>query len=143
MKMTKSEAMTVAMNLIDDYKAIAEVTEEQLAKLDEARGVYERMKAILDKPRTVSPASQEKIDAKKEATKAATAKARAELIKRVAPILRKYLITDITVKELAAAVQGEAPDMTEKKVQNILIRELKPELVRTERKHGGDLYRLA
>lgn len=141
MKMTKSEALTVAMNLIDDYMELAEVTDEQAAKLATAKEIYGKMKAALDKPRT--PANSEKAAAISEARKAATAEARAKFIAEVAPVLRKYLVKDMSVHDLAAAVADELPDLTEKKIQNILIRELKPELVRTERKHGGDLYRLA
>ena len=145
MKMTKSEAMTVAMNLIDDYLSIAtEITDEQVAKLNEAREVYASYKATLDKPRTISPETAAKREKAAEEKKAATKEARKQLVDKIAPILRKYLVTDVTAKQLFAVAQGELPaDFTPAKVQNILIREMKDELVRTERKKGGDTSRLA
>ncbi len=144
MKMTKSEAMTVAMNLIDDYMNIADVNDEQAEKLAQAKEVYAKMKATLDKPRTVSPETAAKREQAAEERKAATKEARAKLIAEVEPILRKHLTSDVTAKELYALASAELPtDFTAAKVQNILIREMKPELVRTERKKGGDTYRLA
>ena len=144
MKMTKSEAMTVAMNLVDDYMAIADLTDEQKEKLTKAREVYVSYKATLDKPHTVSPETAAKRAKAAEEKKAATKEARAKLIAEVVPILRKHLTADVTAKELYALASAELPaDFTSNKVQNILIREMKPELVRTERKKGGDTYRLA
>lgn len=145
MKMTKSEAMTVAMNLVDDYMAIAtDLTDEQKEKLTKAREVYVSYKATLDKPRTVSPETAAKRAKAAEEKKAATKEARAKLVAEIAPILRKHLTTDVTAKELFAMAAPELPaSFTAAKVQNILIREMKPELVRTERKKGGDTYRLA
>lgn len=144
MKMTKSEALTVAMNLADLYLNNMEATTEQTEKVILAKEIFEKMKATLDKPRTVSPEAAAKAEQKKEARKIATKEARIKLVNEVAPILRKHLTTDVTAKELFAAAQKELlADFTSNKVQNILIRELKSELVRTERKKGGDLYRLA
>lgn len=143
--MTKSEAMTVAMNLVDDYMNIAtELTDEQREKLTKAKEVYASYKATLDKPRTVSPETAAKREKAAEERKAATKEARAKMIAEVCPILRKHLTKDVTAKELYALASAELPaDFTPNKVQNILIREMKPELVRTERKKGGDTYRLA
>ena len=145
MKMTKSEAMTVAMNLVDDYMAIAtDLTDEQREKLTKAREVYVSYKATLDKPRTISPETAAKRAKAAEEKKAATKEARVKLVAEIAPILRKHLTTDVTAKELFAKAAPELPaSFTAAKVQNILIREMKPELVRTERKKGGDTYRLA
>lgn len=145
MKMTKSEAMTVAMNLVDDYMTIAtDLTDEQREKLTKAREVYVSYKATLDKPRTVSPETAAKRAKAAEEKKAATKEARAKLVAEIAPILRKHLTTDVTAKELFTKASAELPEgFTAAKVQNILIREMKPELVRTERKKGGDTYRLA
>ena len=145
MKMTKSEAMNVAINLIDDYLNIAtELTEGQKEKLMKAREVYVSYKTTLDKPRTISPETKAKREQAAEARKAATKEARAKMVAEVRPILRKHLTTDVTAKELYALASAELPtDFTSNKVQNILIREMKPELVRTERKKGGDTYRLA
>lgn len=143
MKMTKSEALSVAMdamNALTDFSD--EISNEQREKMETAAGWLTKMKAALDAPRTSQ--SEEKRAAKAAERKEATAKARMELVSTVAPILRKHLTADVTAKELYAAAKDELPaDFTAAKVQNILIREMKPELVRTERKKGGDLYRLA
>lgn len=146
MKMTKSEAMTVAMNLVDEYLDLNAdaVTPEQKDKLEQAKAVYASYKATLDKPRTVSPETAAKIAKAAEERKAATKEARAKMVSEVAPVLRKHLTTDVTAKELFAMAAPELPaGFTSGKVQNILIREMAPELVRTERKKGGDTYRLA
>ena len=91
-----------------------------------------------------SPKNKEKLDAFNAKRKEANAKARAELVATVAPVLRKYLTADITAKELYETAKAELPaDYSWNKVQAMLTRELKPEVIRTERKKGGDLYRLA
>lgn len=142
--MTKSEAMNVCMNTIDLALDTIELDDAQRDKLVATREVVEKMKAQLDKPRAASPEAKEKQAAKAEERKAATAKARAEKVATIAPILRKHLKADITAKELTDAAAAELPEgFTWHMVQNILSRELAPELVRTERKKGGDLYRLA
>ena len=70
--------------------------------------------------------------------------ARAELVAKVAPILRKHLTSDLTAKELFEVAKGELPtDFTAPKVQNILLREMAPELVKTEAKGKANTYRLA
>ena len=145
MKMTKSEAMMVAMNVIDDYMNISEeLTAEQREQLTKAHDVIASYKATLDKPRTVSPETAAKREARAEAQKSATREARAKLVAEVAPVLRKYLVTDLTAKELFEVAKDELPEgFTSGKVQNILIREMKEETIRTERKKGGDTYRLA
>ena len=143
-KMTKSEAMTVAMNLIDDYMNIVDVTDEQAEKLTQAKEVYMKMKAALNKSHATSPETAAKREQAAEKRKAATKEARAKLVAEIAPILREYLTSDVTAKELYELASAKLPaDFTAAKVQNILIREMKPELVRTERKRGGDTYRLA
>ena len=120
--MTKKDALTIALETMTN---------------EEAKTVITKMIDQLAKPHSTS-------DATKEKRKAATAQARIELVSQVAPILRKYLSTDMTAKELFEAAKNELPeDFTAPKVQNILIREMKNELVRTERKKGGDTYRLA
>ena len=133
--MTYDSALTRAINALsastnpDDLTAI-----ERLTSL---RETYSNRNAKRQ------PMSDEAKAAQSAARKAKTAAARADVVKVVAPILRKYLDTDRTAKELFAVAQAELPaDFTAAKVQNVLIREMKPELVRTERKKGGDTYRL-
>jgi len=144
MKMTKSEAMTVAMNLVDDYMAIAtDLTDDQKDKLEQAKAVYAAYKTTLDKPRTISPEAAAKREAAAEAKKVATKEARAKQAAEIVPIFRKYLVTDLTAKELTEAALAELPDgFTWHKTQTFLTREMAPELIRTERKKGGDTYRL-
>lgn len=125
--MTKKEALTIALNTIDNT---------------EAKTVIENMIAQLSKPRT--PASEEakaKANAKR---KEQTAEARKELVAKVAPVLRKYLTEELTAKELFTKAQNELPeDFSAAKVQNILLREMAPELVKTEAKGKANTYRLA
>ena len=124
--MTKIEALTIALNTIEDT---------------EARETIEKMIAQLSKPRNTSDEAKAKQNAKR---KEATAQARAELVAKVAPILRKYLTTDVTAKELYEMAKDELPaDFSAAKVQNILLREMAPELVKTETKGKANTYRLA
>ena len=124
--MTKIEALREALNTLTNT---------------EAREVVEKMIAQLSKPHTASPEAKAKMNAKR---KEATAVARAELVANVAPILRKYLTSDVTAKELYEVAKSELPsDFTAPKVQNILLREMAPELVKTEAKGKANTYRLA
>ena len=123
--MTKIEALTIALNTIEDT---------------EARETIEKMIAQLSKPRKTSDEAKAKQNAKR---KEATAQARAELVAKVTPILRKYLTTDVTAKELYEMTKDELPaDFSTAKVQNILLREMAPELVKTETKGKANTYRL-
>lgn len=138
MKMTYVDALNVAIATMTATEQ-DETTAKAIEKLEAMRTTYQNRS---EKART--PVNQEKRDAIAAKRKEATAKARAELIATVAPILRKHLTADVTAKELFAKASTELPEgFTAAKVQNILIREMKPELVRTERKKGGDTYRLA
>lgn len=138
MKMTYVDALNVAIATMTATEQ-DETTAKAIEKLEAMRTTYQNRS---EKART--PVNQEKRDAIAAKRKEATAKARAELISTVAPILRKHLTADVTAKELFAKASAELPEgFTAAKVQNILIREMKPELVRTERKKGGDTYRLA
>lgn len=82
-------------------------------------------------------------DATKAKRREATATARAELVAKVAPVLRKYLTADRTAKELWADAASELPaGFTWQQVQNILLRELAPEVIKTEAKGKANTYRL-
>ena len=79
-----------------------------------------------------------------EKRKEKTAAQRAELCEQVIPILREVITTDMTAKEIFAAAQERLPqDFTAGKVQAILLREMKDELVKTETKGKANTYRLA
>ena len=121
--MTKKDALTIALNTIENI---------------EAKSVIENMIAQLSKP--ASPEVKAKVNAKR---KEAIATARAELLAKVVPVLRAHLTEDITAKELFEVAKDELPsDFSAPKVQNILIREMAPELVKTEAKGKANTYRL-
>lgn len=126
--MTKIEALNYAINAIGNDNS-------------EVATILEKMVAQLSKSRTASPKAKAKASAKR---KEQTAVARAELVANVAPVLRKYLTSDVTAKELFEIAKGELPeDFSAAKVQNILLREMAPELVKTEAKGKANTYRLA
>lgn len=126
MKMTYTQALNVAIETLTDET------------------VKERLTTLRD---TLIKRSQRSEDSKAKASakrKEATAKAREELVAKVAPVLRNHLTADITAKELFEAAKDELPEQfSAAKVQNILIRELAPELVKTETKGKANTYRLA
>ena len=139
MKMNYVDALNVAIATMTAATEQNETTAKAIEKLVAMRSTIQKRNETAH-----TPVNQEKRDAIAAKRKEATAKARAELISTVAPILRKHLTADVTAKELFAKASAELPEgFTAAKVQNILIREMKPELVRTERKKGGDTYRLA
>ena len=102
--------------------------------------ILTKIRDQIAKPRKTS----DEVKAKRSAMqKEKTAKARAELVSTVAPVLRKYLTSDVTAKELFEVAKDELPqDFSAAKVQNILIREMAPELVKTETKNKANTYRL-
>ena len=125
--MTRAMALTTALTFVP--------TEQT-----EVHEILTKMIAQVSKPHT----SSDEAKAKRAAIqKEKTAKARAELVSTVAPVLRKYLTADVTAKELFEVAKGELPaDFTAAKVQNILIREMAPELIKTETKGKANTYRL-
>ena len=130
--MTKKNALTVALNALNLVN-----TDEAV----EARATLTKMVETLSTSRTLSDEAKAK---QNELRKAKTAAARAELVAVVAPVLRKYLTADVSAKELFEVAKAELPaDFTANKVQNVLLREMKPELVVTEAKGKANTYRLA
>ena len=108
---------------------------------DEAVETLQKMVAQLEKPHT--PISDERKAAISAKRKNDTAVARAELVAKVAPVLRKYLASDVTAKELFEQAKAELPDdFSAAKVQNVLLREMAVELVKTEVKGKANTYRL-
>jgi len=123
--MTKKEALTIALNSMTDT---------------DAKTVIEGMIAQLSKTRSMSDEAKAAQSAKR---KAATAAARAVMTAQVIPILREVITTDMTAKEIYAAASDRLPaDMSAAKIQNILLREMKPELVITETKGKANTYRM-
>ena len=133
--MTKNSALQIVTETINACD-LSIFNDGQLEKITAALKTVAAMREQLSKPRTNSAATNEK-------RKAATAQARAELVAKVAPVLRKYLASDITAKDLYEAAKDELPaDFTAPKVQNVLLREMKDELVKTEAKGKANTYRL-
>ena len=121
--MTKKDALTVALNFIP-------------ADESKAREIITSMIEQLSKQRKTS-------DEAKAKTKAKRADARATLLAQVLPILRDTITTDMTAKEIFAAASDRLPeDFTDKKVQYILLNEMKDEVVKTEAKGKPNTYRL-
>jgi hypothetical protein len=124
--MTKKDALTIALNTIDNA---------------EAKTVIESMIAQLSKPR--SPKSEEAKAKANAARKAKTAAARAELVAKVAPVLREALTAPMTAKDVFEAAKANLPeDFTALKVQNVLLREMREELDITEAKGKANTYKL-
>jgi len=138
MKMTKKIALNVALSNCgaDNY-----VFDGETVSGEEVREALTKMIEQLSKPRNEgSEEAREKAAAKR---KEANAKARAELIEKVAPVLRANLSEPVTAKELFEICKTELPDdFSWNKVQHILIHEMKPELEIIERKKGGNTYQI-
>lgn len=127
MKMTKVQAL---YNVLNGYE-----------EMDmETRLILENMVAHLEKPRKTSDEAKAKASAKR---KEQTAKARMELCEQVIPILREAITKDMTAKEIFEVARERLPEgFTAPKVQNILLREMAPELIKTETKGKANTYRL-
>ena len=121
--MTKKDALTVALDFVP-------------ADESKAREIITSMIEQLSKQRKTSDEAKAKAKAKR-------ADARATLLAQVLPILRDTITTDMTAKEIFAAASDRLPkDFTDKKVQYILLNEMKDEVVKTEAKGKPNTYRL-
>lgn len=106
---------------------------------DEAVETLQKMVAQLDKPHT--PVSEEKRIAMNAKRKEATAQARAELLDKVVPVIRKVAVEPMTARQIYETAKSELPaDFSWQKVQNILIREMAPELDKVEVKGKPNTY---
>lgn len=128
--MTKNDALTLAINAlstIEEYTAAVEV--------------LTKMKAQVSRPR--SDEAKAKANAQR---KVKTAEQRKTLVDNVLPILREVLShtqVGLTAKEIFTEAQARLPEgFSAPKVQNILLREMAPELVKTEAKGKPNTYRL-
>ena len=129
--MTKKNALTVALTAL---------TAMNSDESNEAIGVLTKMiEGLNARPRTDEQKAKQN-----EKRKAATANARAEMVAKVIPILREELthtLQGVTAKELFDLAKHNLPeDFTAPKVQNILLREMKPELTITETKGKANTY---
>ena len=138
MKMTYVDALNLAISAMD-YKAKCE-DEAEAAQYVACSEKLTAMKEQLMKRGTTS-------DKAKEVRKAKTAAARAELVAKVAPVLREVLThtqLGLTAKEIYSEAQTRLPEgFSVAKVQNILLREMAPELEKIEAKGKANTYRLA
>lgn len=136
--MTKKNALTIARNIY-----ASSTTDATTAEVQQVLDVLDKMIDQLSKVRTVSPEAKEAANAKR---KDATAKERAGLVAMVAPILRDVLThtqQGMTAKEIFSDAASRLPaDFSAPKVQNILLREMRPELEIIEAKGKANLYRL-
>ena len=106
--------------------------------------VAERLETLRETLARRSGRSEDSKAKAAEKRKAANAKARAELVGAVAPVLRSVIDHDMTAKEIYEAAKDMLPDgYTVGKVQAMLLREMKDELVKTENKNKANTYRLA
>jgi len=134
--MNYTDALTLAIDTM--ATSTDETMQKAVEKLTALRTTYQTR---ADKR---MPMSDEKKAELSAARKAKTAAARAELVAQVVPILREVITTDMTAKEIYTAASSRLPaDMTPNKVQNILLREMAPELIKTEAKGKANTYRLA
>ena len=133
---TRVDALNFAIDCIQSAPAYSESRGDS-----EIVDVLTKIRDQIAKPRKTSDEAKAARSAKQ---KEATAKARAELCAQVIPILREVITTDMTAKEIFAAAQDRLPQgFTAPKVQNILLREMKGELIKTETKNKANTYRLA
>lgn len=106
--------------------------------------VAERLTALRE---TLAKRSQRSEDSKAKASakrKEQNAMKRAEMCAQVVPILRDVMTTDMTAKEIFSAAAERLPqNFTAAKVQAILLREMKDEVIKTETKGKANTYRLA
>ena len=129
--MTKKNALTVALN------ALILVNTDEAA---EARITIAKMIETLSTSRTLSDEAKAK---QNELRKAKTAAARAELVAKVAPIIRTAMTTEPqTAKEIFANCVGLPEGFTAAKVQNVLLREMRDSINVTEAKGKANTYNL-
>ena len=124
--LTRVDALNIAINSIPmDIENPTEVVE-----------VLTKIRDQIAKPRKSSDEAKAKAKAKR-------ADARSALMAQVLPILRDTITTDMTAKEIFTAAQERLPkDFTDKKVQYILLNEMKDEVIKTEAKGKPNTYRL-
>ena len=129
--MTYREAIRNAINILINYENSEAETVATLEKLDQR----------LAKRATISDEKKSEINARR---KEENAKARAELMAVVLPILTEALIAapdGMTSKQLYTATADKLPaDFSEKKVQAVLIRELADKVDKIEAKGKANVY---
>ena len=129
--MTKKNALTVALNALNLVN-----TDEAV----EARATLTKMVEALSASRPLSDEAKAK---QNELRKAKTAAARAELVAKVAPVIRAALTAEPqTAKEIFANCVGLPEGFTAAKVQNVLLREMRDSINVNEAKGKANTYNL-
>lgn len=129
--MTKKNALTVALNALNLVN-----TDEAV----EARATLTKMVEALSTSHTLSDEAKAK---QNELRKAKTAAARAELVAKVAPVIRAAMTTEPqTAKEIFAKCVGLPEGFTAAKVQNVLLREMRDSINVNEAKGKANTYNL-
>lgn len=129
--MTKKNALTVALNALNLVN-----TDEAV----EARATLTKMVEALSASRPLSDEAKAK---QNELRKAKTAAARAELVAKVAPIIRAAMTSEPkTAKEIFANCVGLPEGFTAAKVQNVLLREMRDSINVNEAKGKANTYNL-
>ena len=129
--LTRVDALNFAIDCMQSAPAYSESRGD-----GEIVEILEKIRDQIAKPRKTSDEAKAKAKAKR-------ADARATLLAQVLPILRDTIATDMTAKEIFAAASDRLPkDFTDKKVQYILLNEMKDEVVKTETKGKPNTYRL-
>lgn len=129
--MTKKNALTVALNALN------------LVNTDEAVEARATLTKMVEALSTSRPLSDEAKAKQNELRKAKTAAARAELVAKVAPIIRNAMTTEPqTAKEIFAKCVGLPEDFTAAKVQNVLLREMRDSVNVNEAKGKANTYNL-
>jgi len=132
--MTRNEALQIATETINALDIANCFNDEQQSKIAEALAVIGAMREQLSKKRVSS-------DETKAKRKEATATARAALLAAVMPVVRSIAVKPMTAKEIFTAGEGMWPvDFTAPKLQNVLIREMAPELDKVEIKGFPNTY---
>ena len=131
--LTRVDALNFAIETISNI----ECYNDDVARHEEIVTILEKIRDQIAKPRKSSDEAKAKAKAKR-------ADARATLMAQVMPVLREVITTDMTAKEIFTAAQERLPqDFTAAKVQAVLLREMKDEVVKTETKGKANTYRLA
>ena len=129
---TRVDALNFAIDCIQSAPAYSESRGD-----GEIVEILTKIRDQIAKPRKTSDEAKAKAKAKR-------ADARSALMAQVVPVLREVITTDMTAKEIFTAAQERLPqDFTANKVQAVLLREMKDEVVKTETKGKANTYRLA
>ena len=128
---TRVDALNFAIDCIQSAPAYSESCGD-----GEVVEILTKIRDQIAKPRKASEDTKARAKAKR-------ANERAVLVAQVLPILRDAITTDMTAKEIFTAAADRLPkDFTDKKVQYILLNEMKDEVIKTEVKGKPNTYRL-